>query len=134
MCGDDAFFLRLALVEGEVKRAKGLVGAEDFDDAVGEGVDDFGAEEGAVEDEVAGLVEYDVDPPSHEWVLNVTFNGQASPKLDVFELLQSGASLLHFRQGEDRLVVCPVKLPRRKVKHPYLSVGKGEGCELRASR
>ena len=51
--GDDAFFLGLALVEGEVQGAEGFVFAIGADDAVGENVDYFDALEGAVHNEVA---------------------------------------------------------------------------------
>ena len=59
--GHNGFLLGRALVEGEVEGAEGLVFAVDLDDAVGVGVDDFCAEDGAVDDEVAGFVEDDVD-------------------------------------------------------------------------
>ena len=51
--GDDALFLRLALVEGQVQRAKGFFFAVDFYYAVGEGIDDFGTEDRAIDNEVA---------------------------------------------------------------------------------
>ena len=43
--GNDAFLLRLALIDGEVEGAEGFFFAVDFDHAVGQGVDDFRAED-----------------------------------------------------------------------------------------
>ena len=49
----DGFLEGGTLIDGEIEGAKGFIFAVDFDDAVGEGVDYFGAEDGAVNDEVA---------------------------------------------------------------------------------
>ena len=73
--GDDGFLLGGALVEGEIERAEGLVFTVDFDDAVGVGVEDFGAEEGAIEDEVGGFVEDDVDFVGNGGVFEFSFDG-----------------------------------------------------------
>ena len=59
--GDDAFLLRLALIEGEIQRPEGFVFAEDFDDSIRQSVDRLDTHDGAVKNEIARLVEDDVD-------------------------------------------------------------------------
>ena len=93
--GDDALALRRALVEGEIQGAEGFGGGVGLDDAVGEGVEDLDAEQGAVEDEVARFVEDDVGFAALRWIVEVAFDGEPAAEVEVVEFLQRGAGRLH---------------------------------------
>ena len=92
---DDALALGGALVEREVQGAEGFGGAVGLDDAVGEGVEDFDAEQGAVEDEVAGFVEDDVGFGALRGVVEIALDGEVAAEVEVVEFLQGGAGGLH---------------------------------------
>ena len=130
--GGDGLFLREALVESQVEGAKGLQGAVELDDAIRERVQDFDAQEGAVQDEIRGFVEQDVDFGTCRRVVEVALHRETAGELGGFEGLKGGAGLLHVRDGGDGFIVGAMELSGRKVEDADFAVREGEGRKLRS--